>query len=103
MHAAQHAFLSHMNFHVGSGLAALTEVGNEGEDLHFFGGRYGILTDKTSPAWQYTLIDSTFEGQRESAIREHEAALTLIRDSFSNVPTASTSIPSTPTSCGEGL
>jgi hypothetical protein len=86
MHAAQHAFLSHMNFHVGSGLAALTEVGNEGEDLHFFDGRYGILTDKTSPAWQYTLIDSTFDGQRESAIREHEAALTLVRDSFSNVP-----------------
>jgi sugar lactone lactonase YvrE len=88
MHAAQHAFLSHMSFHIGSGLAALTEVGNEAEDLHFFGGRYGILTDKTSPAWQFTLIDSTFEGQRESAIREHEAALTLIRDSFSNVPTA---------------
>jgi hypothetical protein len=87
-HAAQHAFLSHMNFHIGSGLAALTEVGNEAEDLHFFGGRYGILTDKTSPAWQYTLIDSTFDGQREAAIREHEAALTLIRDSFSNVPTA---------------
>jgi sugar lactone lactonase YvrE len=87
-HAAQHAFLSHMNFHIGSGLAALTEVGNEAEDLHFFGGRYGILTDKTSPAWQYTLIDSSFYGQRESAIREHEAALTLIRDSFSNVPTA---------------
>ncbi len=77
-----------MNFHIGSGLAALTEVGNEAEDLHFFGGRYGILTDKTSPAWQYTLIDSTFDGQREAAIREHEAALTLIRDSFSNVPTA---------------
>ncbi len=88
IHAAQHAFLSHMNFHIGSGLAALTEVGNEAEDLQFFGGRYGILTDKTSPAWQYTLIDSTFYGQRESAIREHEAALTLIRDSFSNVPTA---------------
>jgi hypothetical protein len=87
-HAAQHAFLSHMNFHIGSGLAALTEVGNEAEDLHFFGGRYGILTDKTSPAWQYTLIDSTFDGQRESAIREHEAALTLIRDRFSNVPIA---------------
>jgi hypothetical protein len=88
MHAAQHAFLSHMNFHIGSGLAALTEVGNEAEDLHFYGGRYGILTDKTSPAWQYTLIDSTFDGQREAAIREHEAALTLIRDSFSDVPIA---------------
>jgi sugar lactone lactonase YvrE len=87
-HVAQHAFLTHMDFHVGSGLAALYQVGNEAEDLHFYGGRYGILTEKTSPAWQFTLIDSTFEGQRESAIREHEAGLTLIRDTFRNVPTA---------------
>jgi sugar lactone lactonase YvrE len=87
-HAAQHAYLSHMDFHIASGLAALTEIGNEAEDLHFYGGRYGILTDKTSPAWQFTLIDSTFEGQREAAIREHEAGLTLIRDTFRNVPTA---------------
>jgi Pectate lyase superfamily protein/SMP-30/Gluconolactonase/LRE-like region len=87
-HAAQHAYLSHMDFHIGSGLAALTEIGNEAEDLHFYGGRYGILTDKTSPAWQYTLIDSTFEGQRDAAIREHEAGLTLIRDVFRKVPTA---------------
>jgi len=87
-HVAQHSYLSHMDFHIGSGLAALTEVGNEAEDLHFFGGRYGILTDKTSPAWQFTLIDSTFDGQRESAIREHEVGLTLIRDTFRNVPTA---------------
>ena len=87
-HVAQHAYLSHMDFHIGSGLAALTEIGNEAEDLHFYGGRYGILTDKTSPAWQFTLIDSVFEGQREAAIREHEAGLTLIRDTFRNVPTA---------------
>src|SRR3954447_21465587 len=87
-HVAQHAFLSHMDFHIGSGLAALYQVGNEGEDLHFYGGRYGILTEKTSPAWQFTLIDSTFEGQREAAIREHEAGLTLIRDTFRNTPTA---------------
>jgi hypothetical protein len=86
-HAAQHAYLSHMDFHIGSGLAALTQIGNEAEDLHFFGGRYGILTEKTSPAWQFTLIDSTFEGQREAAIREHEAGLTLIHDTFRNVPT----------------
>ena len=87
-HAAQHAYLSHMDFHIGSGLAALTEIGNEAEDLRFFGGRYGILTDKPSPAWQFTLIDSVFEGQREAAIREHEAGLTLIRDTFRNVPAA---------------
>ncbi len=87
-HVAQHAYLSHMNFHTGSGLAALTEIGNEAEDLHFYGGRYGILTDKTSPAWQFTLIDSVFDGQREAAIREHEAGLTLIRDTFRHVPIA---------------
>jgi hypothetical protein len=83
-HVAQHAYLSHMDFHIGSGLAGLTQIGNEAEDLHFFGGRYGILTEKTSPAWQFTLIDSSFEGQRDSAIREHEAGLTLIRDTFRN-------------------
>ena len=87
-HVAQHAFLTHMDFHIGSGLAALYQIGNEAEDLHFYGGRYGILTEKTSPAWQFTLIDSTFEGQRDSGIREHEAGLTLIRDTFRNVPTA---------------
>ena len=85
-HVAQHSYLSHMDFHIGSGLAGLTEVGNEAEDLHFDGGRYGILTDKTSPTWQFTLIDSSFEGQREAAIREHEAGLTLIRDQFRNTP-----------------
>jgi hypothetical protein len=87
-HVAQHSYLSHIDFHVGSGMAALTQIGNEAEDLHFYGGRYGILTEKTSPAWQFTLIDSVFEGQREAAIREHEAGLTLIRDTFRNVLTA---------------
>jgi hypothetical protein len=87
-HYAQHCFLRHMDFHIGSGLAALTEVGNEAEDLRFYGGTYGILTGKPSAAWQFTLIDSVFEGQRKAAIREHEAGLTLIRDTFRNVPTA---------------
>ncbi len=87
-HVAQHSYLSHMDFHMGSGLAALYQVGNEAEDLHFYSGRYGILTEKTSPAWQFTLLDSTFDSQRESSIREHEVGLTLIRDSFRNAPTA---------------
>ncbi len=87
-HVAQHSFLSHMELRLGTGLAGIYQVGNEAEDLHFLGGRYGILTGKTSPAWQFTLIDSTFNGQRDAAIREHEAGLTLIRDSFRNVPTA---------------
>jgi hypothetical protein len=87
-HAAQHAYLAHIDLHIGSGLAGIHDVGNEGVDLHFYVGRYGILTKKPSPAWQYTLLDSTFEGQREAAIRENEAGLTLVHDEFKNVPTA---------------
>ena len=87
-HVAQHGYLAHMDFHTGSGLAALNDIGNEAEDLHFFGGRYGILTRKPSPAWQFTLIDSTFDGQREAAIRENEAGLTVVHTEFRNVPTA---------------
>jgi hypothetical protein len=85
-HAAQHAYLSHIDFRLGSALAGIYQVGNLGQDLRFFGGRYGILTEKTSPAWQFTLLDSSFEGQRNAAIREHEAGLTLVNASFRNVP-----------------
>ena len=87
-HAAQHCFMTHMDFHIGSGLAAAKDVGNEAEDLHFYGGRFGIITSKPSPGWQFTLLDSTFEGQREAAISEHEAGLTLVHDSFRDVPAA---------------
>src|ERR1700691_5249921 len=87
-HYAQHCFLAHMDFHIGSGLAAIHDGGNVAQDLHFYGGQYGIWTRKPSPGWQFTIIDATFEGQREAAIREHEAGLTLIRPQFKNVPTA---------------
>lgn len=87
-HIAQHCFLTHMDFHIGSGMAALQDIGNEAEDLHFFGGRYGIMTGRPSPGWQFTLLDSTFQDQREAAIHEHEAGLALIHDTFRNVPTA---------------
>lgn len=86
-HAAQHCFMTHMEFRVGSGYAAMKDVGNEAEDLHIVGGRFGIVTEKPSPGWQFTLLDSSFEGQREAAIEEHEAGLTLVRDSFRDVPT----------------
>jgi sugar lactone lactonase YvrE len=87
-HVAQHCYLSHIDFRIRSGLAALKDIGNEGEDLHFYGGKYAIVTGATAPGWQYTLLDSTFEGQRIAAIDEHEAGLTLVHDSFRNVPKA---------------
>jgi sugar lactone lactonase YvrE len=87
-HYAQHCFLAHMDFHIGSGLAGIHDGGNVAQDVHFYGGKYGIWTRKPSPGWQFTVIDATFEGQREAAIREHEAGLTLIRPQFKNIPTA---------------
>src|ERR1017187_9788481 len=85
---AQHCFMAHMDFRIGAGLAGIHEAGNVGEDLHFFGGQYAIWTRRPSPGWQYTVVDASFEGQREAAIREREAGLTLIRPRFRNVPTA---------------
>jgi len=85
---AQHCYLSHMDFYLGSALAGIHDGGNIAIDLHFHGGQYGIWTRKPSPGWQFTVMDSTFEGQTQAAIREHEAGLTLIRPSFKNVPTA---------------
>lgn len=87
-HVAQHGYLSHMDFHVGSGLAALTQIGNYVEDLRVYGGRYGILTENTSPYWPFVVIDSVFEGQREAAIREHLAGLTVVRTTFRDLPVA---------------
>ncbi len=83
---AQHGYLRHVDFHIGSGLAGVYQAGNEFEDLRFYGGRYGIMSEKTSPAWQFTLIDSEFEGQRDAAIREHEADLTLVNVAIRDTP-----------------
>jgi sugar lactone lactonase YvrE len=83
---AQHAFLSHMEFRLGDAFAGVYQAGNVIEDAHFVGGRYGIVTEKTSPAWQFTLLDSSFTGQRDAAIREHEVDLTLVNVAISDTP-----------------
>ncbi len=87
-HVAQHCFLAHMDFRIGSGLAGIEEIGNECEDLHFFGGEYGIRNHKPSPSWPFLLIDSTFEGQRRAAFETEEGGLTLVRVQFRRLPTA---------------
>ena len=87
-HYAQHCFLAHMDFHLGPALAGIHEAGNVVEDLHFYEGRHAIWTGKPSPSWQFTVVDCTFENQREAAILEREAGLTLIRPEFLHVPTA---------------
>lgn len=83
---AQHGYLSHMDFRLGSGFAGIYQAGNVVHNLRFYGGRYGIVTEKPSPAWPFTVIDTTFEGQKSAAIREHEAGLTLVNVTMRDMP-----------------
>ena len=85
-HFAQHSFVSHVDIHIGQGKAGLFDVGNEMEDVRFFGGDYGIYTTKTSPSWQMMILNTYFEGQRKAAIRTQEGGLTILRLHACNVP-----------------
>jgi hypothetical protein len=87
-HVAQHSALTHMDFQIGSARAALEDIGNQASDIHMHGGEYGILTKRTSPAWQFLLMDSSFDGQRAAAIHTMEAGVTLVRVHFANMPVA---------------
>jgi sugar lactone lactonase YvrE len=87
---AQHCFLAHIDFRIGSGLAGIHGAGNVGEDLRFYGGKYGVITRTPSPGWQFTLVDSSFEGQSVAAISSELSGLTLIRPQFRNMPSAIT-------------
>ncbi|MGA3161436.1 MAG: glycosyl hydrolase family 28-related protein, partial [Terracidiphilus sp.] len=78
-HVAQHSFLQHMRFQVGGGRAALEDVGNGAIDLQIEGGEYGIISVRTSPAWQFLLMDSSLTGQRRAAIHTQEVGMTLVR------------------------
>jgi hypothetical protein len=85
-HFAQHSYISHVDIDAGNGRAGLFDVGNEMEDVRFFGGDYGIYTSKPSPGWPCAIIDSWFEGQRRAAIRTREAGLVLVRLQAKQVP-----------------
>ena len=85
-HFAQHSFVSHMDIYTGNGKAGMFDVGNEMEDVRFFGGDYGIYTFKPSPGWQFMMVDTYFEGQRKAAIKSQESGLTIVRMTVKNVP-----------------
>lgn len=87
-HVAQHSFLSHMHFSVGQGRAALEDVGNQADSLEIEGGDYGILSVRTSPAWQFLLMDSRLSDQRIAAIHTQEVGMTLVRDRIERAPVA---------------
>lgn len=86
-HYAQHSFIAHVDIQIGKGKAGMYDVGNEMEDVRFYGGEYGIYTTKASPGWQFMMTDTYFEGQRKAAIKTQEAGLTIVRMQVKNVPT----------------
>lgn len=87
-HVAQHCYLAHMDFRLGTAKAGLEDIGNEVEDLHFYGGQHGIITGRSAPGWPILVIDCTFEGQSVAGISDEQAGLALVRVHFKNVPTA---------------
>ena len=87
-HIAQHSYLSHMNFKLGSALAALEDIGNQASNLRITGGQYGIISTRTSPNWQFLLMDSIFENQTVAGIKTRDVGFSLIRCNFSHMPVA---------------
>ena len=87
-HIAQHSYLSHMNFKLGTALAALEDIGNQASNLRITGGKYGIISTRTSPNWQFLLMDSILENQAVAGIRTQDVGFSLIRCNFSHMPVA---------------
>lgn len=85
-HFAQHGIVSHVDLHIENGKAGVFDVGNEMQDVRFFGGEYGIYTTKPSPGWPFMMLDTYFEGQRHAAIHSREAGLTIVRMQVKKVP-----------------
>ena len=87
-HYAQHGFVSHMNIYIGKARAGISEVGNELENVNFYGGDYGIIAGQTSPSWPVAMIDTYFEGQQKAAIQCHNTGFAIVNMHARNVPVA---------------
>ena len=87
-HFAQHGFISYCNLYVGDGKAGIYDVGNEIENVRFYGGDYGITSGRTSPGWPMMMVDVYFEGQRKAAILSREAGFAIVNMHVKNAPVA---------------
>lgn len=85
-HFAQHGFISHCNIYIGDGKAGIYDVGNELEDVCFWGGDYGIISSRTSPGWPMMMVDTYFEGQRKAAVYTKEVGFAVVGMHVKKVP-----------------
>lgn len=87
-HFAQHSFVSHCNFYIGDGYAGIYDLGNEIEDLKFYGGEYGISSSRTSPGWPMMMVDLYFEGQRKAAVLSRNTGMAIVSMQVKDTPVA---------------
>lgn len=87
-HFAQHGFINHCDIRIGAGKAGIYDVGNELEDVRFYGGDYGIISSRTSPGWPMMMVDTYFEGQRKAAVYSKEVGFAIVGMHVKNTPVA---------------
>lgn len=87
-HFAQHSFTNHCDIQIGEGKAGIYDVGNELEDMKFYGGEYGIISGRTSPGWPIMTVDTYFEGQKKAAIYSKEVGFAIVNMHVKNTPVA---------------
>lgn len=87
-HLAQHGVVSHVSIYGGDGYACMYDAGNELEDVEFFGARYGISSNVSSPSWPIAMVDAYFEGQKEAAILSRNAGFAIVNMKVKDAPAA---------------
>ncbi|MEH1015318.1 glycosyl hydrolase family 28-related protein [Micromonospora sp. CPCC 206060] len=91
---AQMFVLADLDIHVGDGYAGIDHNANLIQRVNVYGGTVGMLAFAASPGWQTTLLDTTFSGQREAAVKLHtDSKLSLIRNRFVDSPTGIVATP----------
>jgi hypothetical protein len=86
-HVAQVCALENIDFNIGNGRGGVQDMGNLIEKCTFRGGEFGIKTVASPPDWPVTVLDCTFEGQREASIIADGARMLVIRGRFRNAST----------------
>jgi polygalacturonase len=92
-HIAQHSYIAHMDIRIGTARAGLIDIGNEIDDVHFYGGQYGMICGRAAPGWPILAIDCTFEGQGKAALSLQKSGLAFVRPQFKNVPAVAEILP----------
>ncbi|MEU6074205.1 glycosyl hydrolase family 28-related protein [Micromonospora sp. NPDC047074] len=91
---AQMFVLQDLDIHVGDGYAGIDHNANLIQRVNVYGGTVGMLAFAASPGWQTTLLDTTFSGQREAAVKLHtDSKLSLIRNRFLDSPAGIVATP----------